>query len=123
MVKKDVKQHRDGNSPFSSKTYDYIFGNISHWNQPLAERIYNAWEQHKEDMKPLLKLYGIEIDQEKIEAFVKARNMITHDGFTGIDEEVANTAFVLTGLVYCCALIRIQMPMELIKDIMGRRFF
>ena len=122
-VKKDVKEHRDGKEPLSSKAYDYIFGNISYWNQPLAERAYNAWKQHEDKMQPLLSLYGIDIDQEKIEAFVKARNNITHNGFAGIDEDVANTAFVLMGLVYCCTLTRIKMPMELIKDVMGRRLF
>lgn len=122
-VKKDIKEHRDGQEPLSSKTYDYIFGNISHWDQPLAERVYNAWKQHEEMMQPLLSSYGIDIDQEKIEAFVKARNNITHNGFTGMDVDVANTAFVLMGLVYCCALTRIKMPMESIKDVMGRRLF
>ena len=122
-VKKDVKEHRDGKEPLSSKAYDYIFGNISYWDQPLAERAYNAWKQHEDKMQPLLSLYGIDIDQEKIEAFVKARNNITHNGFTGIGEDVANTAFVLMGLVYCCTLTRIKMPMELIKDVMGRRLF
>ena len=122
-MKKDVKEHRDGKEPLSSKTYDYIFGNISHWDQPLAERAYNAWKQHEDKMQPLLKLYSIDIDQEKIEMFVKARNNITHNGFTGMDEDVANTAFVLMGLVYCCALKRIKVSTEMIKDIMGRRFF
>lgn len=122
-VKKDVKEHRDGKEPLSAKAYDYIFGNISHWDQPLAERVYNAWKQHEDKMQPLLNLYSIDIDQEKIEMFVKARNNITHNGFTGIDEDVANTAFVLMGLVYCCTLTRIKVSTELIKDIMGRRFF
>ena len=122
-VKKDVKEHRDGNQPLSSKAYDYIFGNISHWDQPLAERAYNAWKEHEDKMQPLLDLYDIDIEKEKIDKFVKARNNITHNGFTGIDEDVAITAFALMGLVYCCALTRIKVSTELIKDIMGRRFF
>lgn len=122
-VKKDVKEHRKGKQPLSSKSYDYIFGNISHWDQPLAERVYNAWKEHEDEMQPLINLYNIDINQEKIEKFVKARNNITHNGFTGMDEDVANTAFVLMGLVYCCTLTRIQVSTELIKDIMGRSFF
>lgn len=122
-VKKNVKEHRNGKKPLSSKKYDYIFGNISHWDQPLAERTYNVWKEHEDKMQPLLDLYSINIEQEKIEAFVKARNNITHNGFTSIDEDVANTAFVLMALVYCCTLIRIKMPTELIKDVMGKRFF
>lgn len=122
-IKKDVKEHSNGKDPLTSKEYDYIFGNISHWGQPLSERVYNSWKQHKDNIQPLLSLYGIDIDKEKIEAFVKARNNITHNGFTGIDEDVAITAFGLTGLVYCCALTRIKMPIELIKDVMGRRLF
>lgn len=122
-VKKDVKEHRDGKDPLSAKEYDYIFGNISHWDQPLAERAYNAWKEHEDKVQPLLNSYSIGIDQEKIEMFVKERNNITHNGFNGIDEDVANTAFVLMGLVYCCALTRIKMSTELIRDIMGRSFF
>lgn len=122
-VKKDVKEHRDGKEPLSSKAYDYIFGNISHWDQPLAERVYNAWKQHEDKMQPLLNLYSIDINQEKIDMFVKARNNITHNGFAGMDEDLANTAFVLIGLVYCCTLTRIKVSIELVKDIMGRRFF
>lgn len=122
-VKKVVKEHRKGNQPLSLKEYDYIFGNISHWDQPLSERAYNAWKEHEDKLKPLLNSYYINIEKEKIEKFVKARNNITHNGFTGIDEDVAITAFALMGLVYCCALTRIKVSTELIKDIMGRRFF
>jgi len=123
IVKNDVKEHRDGADPLSSKAYDYIFGNISHWNNPLAERVYSAWKKHRDKIQPLLTAYGIAIDQAKIGMFVKARNNITHNGFTGLDEEVAKTAFVLMGLVYSCTLTRIRMPEELIKAVMERNFF
>lgn len=122
-VKLLVKEHRDGETPLSPKSYEYIFGNIAHWDQPLVERLYIAWEQHEEEMQPILQLYGVDIDITKIQAFVSARNAITHNGFSGMDEDVANTAFILNGFVYCCALTRLGMKKEEIKDIMSRRVF
>ena len=89
----------------------------------MAERVYSAWKKHRDKIQPLLTAYGIAIDQAKIGMFVKARNNITHNGFTGLDEEVAKTAFVLMGLVYSCTLTRIRMPEELIKAVMERNFF
>ena len=122
-VKKVIKEHREGENKLSDKTYDNIGGNISHWNQPLVERACRAWEQHEAILLPLINKYDIEITQEKIYKFVKARNDITHNGFTGLNEEVANTAFALMGLIYCCTLTRLKMKPEEIRYIMDKRLF
>ena len=123
LVKEIVKEHRKGNSPLSDKMYDYIFSNISYWSQPLAERAWEAWSQHEDEMKPFLRRYGISIERDNIQTFVKARNNITHNGFMGISDDVSTTAFVLMGLVYCCALKRMGMEPIEIKNVMGRRLF
>ena len=123
LVKEIVKEHRKGNSPLSDKMYDYIFSNISYWSQPLAERAWEAWSQHEDEMKPFLRRYGISIERDNIQTFVKARNNITHNGFMGIRDDVSTTAFVLMGLVYCCALKRMGMEPIEIKNVMGRRLF
>ena len=82
-----------------------------------------VWEQQEANLSPLINKYNIEITQEKIYRFVKARNDITHKGFSGISEEVANTAFALMGLIYCCTLTRLKMKQEEIRYIMGKRLF
>lgn len=104
----------------SNKMYDSIFGSIGHWDQPLANRVCKAWDQHISELEPFLKRYDISITHESIEGFVKVRNNITHNGSTGVSDEVANTAFALMGLIYCCALTRLGVNSKAITDIMTR---
>lgn len=104
----------------SNKMYDSIFGSIAHWDQPLANRVCKAWDQHIDELEPFLKRYDIPITHENIERFIKARNNITHNGSTGVSDEVANTAFALMGLIYCCALTRLGVNSKAITEIMTR---
>lgn len=120
-VRQLVKDHRAGDAPMTEKTYDYIFGNLSHWGQPLAERAWEAWRQHEKEMAPFLKKYDISITQEDIQKFVKSRNDITHNGSTGMSDEACMAAFALMGLVYCCALTRLGMEPAEIEGVMSRR--
>lgn len=119
--KKEQDKLRDvQESKKSNKMYDSIFGSIAHWDQPLANRVCMAWDQHISELGPFLRRYDIPITHESIEGFVKARNNITHNGSTGVSDEVANTAFALMGLIYCCALTRLGMDSKAITDIMTR---
>ena len=119
--KKEQDKLRDvQESKKSNKMYDSIFGSIAHWDQPLANRVCMAWDQHISELEPFLRRYDIPITHESIEGFVKARNNITHNGGTGVSDEVANTAFALMGLIYCCALTRLGMDSKAIADIMTR---
>lgn len=131
-VKKLVKEYRKGQNKLldgqesqeknnmRKKMYDNIFGSIAHWDQPLANRVCKAWDQYISELEPFLKRYDIPITHENIEGFVKARNNITHNGSTGVSDEVANTAFALMGLIYCCALTRLGVDSKAITDIMTR---
>lgn len=131
-VKKLVKEYRkeqnkllDGQESqeknnMRKKMYDNIFGSIAHWDQPLANRVCKVWDQYISELEPFLKRYDIPITHENIEGFVKARNNITHNGSTGVSDEVANTAFALMGLIYCCALTRLGVDSKAITDIMTR---
>ena len=131
-VKKLVKEYRKGQNKLldgqesqeknnmRKKMYDNIFGSIAHWDQPLANRVCKAWDQYISELEPFLKRYDIPITHENIEGFVKARNNITHNGSTGVSDEVANTAFALMGLIYCCALTRLGVNSKAIIDIMTR---
>lgn len=114
---KDIRK----SSKLSPKTFDYIFGNISHWGQPLAEKVWSAWNQHYEEVQILMDVYNIKIDEKKIQEFVKARNSMTHAGATDISTELAETSFILMGLIYCCTMTRLGISREQIKDIMRRR--
>lgn len=121
QVKQVVKKHRNENKIISSKMYDNIFGSISHWEQPLAERIIIAWKLNESKIHPLLNRYDINVSETDIQQFVKARNNITHNGFCGLDENVCKTAFILIGLIYCCTLSRLGFTEEAIKDFMDKR--
>lgn len=122
-IKKMIKHHKKGNTPLNEKEYSYIYNNMSHWGQPLAEITWEGWRQHKDEMSPFLKKYGISITQENIQAFVTARNNATHNGFAEISDEVRNTAFVLMGLIYCFTLTRLGMQPDVIKKVMEKTLF
>ena len=55
---------------------------------------------------------SIHISDEQIQKFVKYRNKITHGSWKVLDEEVAVTAYVLQGLVYCSILKRMGLSQE-----------
>lgn len=122
-VKKIIKEHRKTRNSLSSKTYDTIFGSISHWDNPLAERINDAWKEHVEVLRPFLKRYWIDVFENDIDFFVKTRNNITHNGLASLDNKVVNTAFALMALTYTCTLERMGMDSANIKDIMGKKLF
>ena len=47
------------------------------------------------------------ISDKDIQEFVKYRNNITHGSHRIMNTQIATTAFMLQGLVYCCILSRI----------------
>lgn len=122
-IKGIIKNHRKKLHTLSDKTYDSISGSLAHWNNPLAERIIKAWNEHVEILRPFLCRYGIDVFDEDINAFVKARNNVTHNGLISLDNKVVNTAFVLMALTYVCTLERMGMETKYIEDIMGKRLF
>lgn len=128
-VKKMIQEYKNGEDKLQNdqesqeninKMYDSILGSIAHWDQPLANRVCKAWDQHINELEPFLNIYDISVAHGNIEGFVKARNNITHNGSTVVSDEVANTAFALMGLIYCCALTRLDVNSKAITDIMTR---
>lgn len=119
-IKKVVNHHKKDKHSLTEREYGYIYGNMSYWKQPLIERVWIAWQQHKDEMTPFLEKYDISITEENIQAFVASRNNATHNGFAGISDEVCSTAFALMGLIYCCALTRLGMQSDIIKRIMEK---
>lgn len=122
-VKEIIKSHRTNLHTLSDKTYDSICASLAHWNNPLAERINRVWGEHIEVIRPFLNRYGIDIFEDDINYFVKSRNNITHNGLTSLDNRMVNTAFALMALTYACALERMKMDCENIKDVMGKKLF
>lgn len=125
-VKDTVKAHRDGDNALEESTYSQIFGNIKNWGDSLADRIVKAWNKYKTELDPFVKNSGIILDTEQMDKsileMVKTRNAMTHRGFYDYDEEVAETAFLMYGLVFAMAIARIGLPREYITALMDRRF-
>lgn len=78
-----------------------------------AERIENCFFE----FQPLMGEY---ISRKQIDELVKYRNTITHGSFMPLDNKIAETAFVLMELVYCCILKRIGLTDKVIKDLFKR---
>lgn len=119
-VKEIVKKHRDGEEPLAKKSYDFIFGSISHWNAALADRIYETYMLHKEEVYAYLKNVDFEISKERINDLVKYRNQITHGIHKIGDEDIYVCALTLEALVYCCVLTRIGVSTSKIQELMER---
>ncbi len=112
-LKSIVKGDRDGEHSLADpKAYDYILGSLNHLSGALSDRIEKCFFEYQ----PLM---GEWISRKQIDEFVKYRNTITHGSFMPLDNSLAETAFILIELVYCCILKRIGMNdnsiMELFK--------
>ena len=115
-IKDMVKKHRKGSNKLDSKTYDLIFGSINHWTMSVSDRICILYHRFEQEMLMLMPS-DIHISDEQIQKFVKYRNMITHGSWKVLDEEVAITAYVLQGLVYCSILKRMGLSQEKITQL------
>ena len=62
-------------------------------------------------------LIGEYISRKQIDELVKYRNTITHGNFMPLNNELAETTFVLIKLVYCSILKRIGLEDNMVKDL------
>ncbi len=114
QLKAVVIESRDGDHPLPDpKVYDYLFGTLKHLSGALADRMEKCFLEYQ----PLL---GEAISRKQIDELVKYRNIITHGSFMPLDSKLAETAFVLTKLVYCCVLKRIGMEDSVIRELFRR---
>ena len=112
-----IKMRRDeDDSLILKKTYDSILSGIGHWGDTLGDKTIKAWELYKDVLKSFCVYYHIFITEDDIKSFVKARNNITHNGFNEIDYKLAETALIMTALVYYMALKRFGIEDDIIKD-------
>ncbi len=113
-LKKMVKAHRDGETPLTdTKAYDYILGDLRHLKGALADRIEKCFLQHQQEL-------GEFLNRKQIDEIVGYRNTITHGSYMQLNEDLADTTFILMKLVYCCILERIGMSQDKVKDLMKR---
>ncbi len=110
-LKNIVKEDRDGvHSLTDPKSYDYIFGTLRHMSGALTDRIEKCFIEYQ----PLIGEY---ISRKQIDELVKYRNTITHGNFMPLNNELAETTFVLIKLVYCSILKRIGLEDNMVKDL------
>lgn len=115
-VKSLVKKHEKcAEQQLASKTYDMIFGSIRHWDFSLTDKLWELFEYFKNELL-LASEYASTVNYDLIHKFVKYRNDITHGSYRVMDKDVALVAQIFKGLVYCCLLKRIGLPIEIIDE-------
>ena len=119
-IKGFVKKHKKGEDKLSERTYNLIFSNIKHWTMTISDRIYDLFCRYEQEMC-LLNPSGIVIGFNEINDFIKYRNNITHGGQSVMDMTIATTAYVLSGLVYCCLLTRAGLERSKILELCKRK--
>jgi hypothetical protein len=118
-VKEVIKKHRNSETHLENKTYDMIFSSISHWSMAASEKIYALYEKHFDELNLISPHSMRKLDMKDVQEFIKYRNNITHGSTGALNIQIAETAYILCGLVYCCILTRIGMPKENIKKLCG----
>lgn len=119
-IKKTIKEHRKSSEKLSGRTYDLIFSNIRNWSMSATDKICALFHRYDEAMT-LLNPSDLNIGDEEIHNFVKYRNSITHGSYKILNGEIAATAYVLQGLIYCCLLTRIGMSEDEILQLCKNR--
>lgn len=120
-VKGVIKKYKKDNpKALSDKTYSMIFGGISHWSLTASEKIGLLYKRYEEEMT-CLNSTGMVVAEKEINEFVKYRNEITHGSYRVLNMEVATTAYILSGLVYCCILSRIGLNRQKILELCQHR--
>ena len=114
-VKAVIKQHRKSDKKLEDKTYDMIFNSISHWGMANSRKIYLLYKKQDYYMKILSEKAKLSCTEEGIAAFVKYRNDITHGRYRTLDSVIAETAYALMALVYCCFLLRMGIKDDKLK--------
>lgn len=114
-VKEVIKQHRKSDKKLEDKTYDMIFSSMSHWGMANSRKIYLLYKKQDYYMKILKEKAKLTCTEESISAFVKYRNDITHGRYRTLDSVVAETAYALMALAYCCFLLRVGIKEDKLK--------
>lgn len=116
LVKDYIKTYKKEHQDFPEGAYSLINNSIANWSLSLRERVCALCQKYVIEISALNQTDEI-IDDEAIKEFVKYRNSITHGNAKPMTMRVAETAFVLSGVVYCCVLNRIGVDKEKIIEL------
>lgn len=119
QVKEIITEHKKSDNALEEKTYQNIFSNMKHWNEALSDSIYKLYCQNREVVNSGLNGIQESTVKDQISAFVKFRNDITHGRYRVMTEQIADSAYMMMVLVYCCILKRAKVDDKTAKKIMG----
>ena len=109
QIKSVIRKHKKSNEKLEQKTYDMIGGSMSHWRMAKSREIFLLYMKNQLYMDIYKTINDIPCTEEDIAAFVKYRNDVTHGRYRTMDSDIANVAYTLIALTYCCFLRRIGM--------------
>lgn len=108
-VKTLVKGSHD-DKMITDREYNYIMGNISHWNGPAAEMAKQLYDQNKSNLSHIQNVYHVsDLSENDIQRIIKTRNDLTHRGNLSVgvaSQEDIDTLCILMGVVYSSVLRR-----------------
>ncbi len=103
-IKKVLHERKDC---LTEKEYNFLKGNIEHWNGPAAELAYGLYNKFLKEVEPLLNIVHLaELSFDDINELIKIRNTLTHGGHIIINERDAESALIMMGVVYASVLKR-----------------
>ena len=115
-VKKYIKEYIKNNHPIPERSYNSIMTSVGRWSLSLKDLMFALRIKYEKEIEIFNNSKYI-IDDNAINDFVDTRNDSTHNGKIIISQKVADTAFCLAGVVYCCVLERIGVEREKITEI------
>lgn len=101
----------------SDDSYAKIKGGLKHWGKTATNNVIALYHSHEKAMQIVCGKIQQNITDEDIHELIKYRNDITHGSYRVNNVRMANTAYVLECLVYCCLLSRIGVEESKIEEL------
>ena len=101
----------------SDDSYAKIKGELKHWGKTATNNVIALYHSHEKAMQIVCGKIQQNITDEDIHELIKYRNDITHGSYRVNNVRMANTAYVLECLVYCCLLSRIGVEESKIEEL------
>ena len=119
-LKKKIREFKRNNPGLSEDEYSALSSNMAHWSLPLRERIYALCQKYESNIKSIASsrysVYDYTLNKDAVKDFTDYRNGITHSAGSAISDSIVQTAFLLSGVVYCSILKRISVEDEKINE-------
>ena len=117
-VKSFVSKRRKASYPLiTDDNYLRIKGELKHWGKTATNNVIALYHSHEKAMQIVCGKIQQNITDEDIHELIKYRNDITHGSYRVNNVRMANTAYVLECLVYCCLLSRIGVEESKIEEL------